>query len=83
MSNFIHFVLNVVILRVIMLSVVAPSPGARALKLFIVIIKIAMVYASAFVTASNFRPSLIFASKAGAYPSGTLLNVHFLVLVWN
>jgi hypothetical protein len=40
------------------------------MKLFV------FVVSRVFVTVSHFHPNLIFAGKAGAYPSGVLMRLH-------
>jgi hypothetical protein len=47
-----------------------------ALKLFVVVFKSRMERASVFVTFNNFHPSLIFVSKASAYPGGAYYQFH-------
>ncbi len=43
---------------------------AYTLKLFVVVFKSIMERASVFVMFNNFHPTLIFVSKASAYPRG-------------
>ncbi len=46
------------------------SPGVNVIKLLIVVIYYLLQYARGFASCQLFRPSVMFAYKAGAYQSG-------------
>ncbi len=59
-------------------SFLVQATGASIIKLFKVVINSLSSFTRMFVIVSHFHPSLIFASKAGAYPQG----LHFKCNPW-
>jgi hypothetical protein len=49
-------------------------PGANPMKLFTAVIDGFSQIAGVFVPGKPFQPSLMFAGKAGTYPSGAFFN---------
>jgi hypothetical protein len=51
------------------------GPGPNVIKLFLSVIFEFLYQAEVLVPARIFQPSMMFVSKAGAYPSGTSFEV--------
>ncbi len=59
------------------------ATGASVKKLFKVVFNSLSSFARMFVIVSHFHPSLIFASKAGAYPPGLHFKCRLIDLTAN
>jgi hypothetical protein len=62
---------------------IVQATGANIIKLFKVVINSLSPFATMFVIVSHFHPSLIFASKAGAYPPGLHFKCRLIDLTAN
>jgi hypothetical protein len=62
---------------------IVQATGSSVIKLFKFVINSLLLFTRMFVIVSHFPPSLIFASKAGAYPPGLHFKCRLIDLTAN